>query len=247
LRARGLASYAAKEMVDVFLTAEWRNLLMVNYEIDPAILAPHVPVGTQLDSFNGRTFVSVVGFHFLRTRVLGVPVPGYRKFDEVNLRFYVSRQTAGECLRGVVFVKEIVPKRAIAWLARRLYNERYVAMPMRSTVKVPGRAEYAWRHGGSWDGLSAYVTGAPYQPAPDSEEAFITEHYWGYSKQRDGGTVEYRVTHPAWRVYRCASPVLDCRVAALYGDAFVSALAGPPSSALLAEGSAVSVHRGRRI
>lgn len=234
-------------MVDVLLTAEWRNLLMVNYEIDPAILAPHVPIGTQLDSFEGRTFVSMVGFRFLRTRVFGVPVPGHRNFDEVNLRFYVSRQTAGECRRGVVFVKEIVPKRAIAWLARGLYNEHYVALPMRSAVKVPGRVEYAWRHRGSWDGLSAYVSGAPSQPAPDSEEAFIAEHYWGYSKQRDGGTVEYRVTHPAWRVYRCASPVLDCRVAALYGDAFVSALAGPPSSAFLAEGSAVSVHRGRRL
>lgn len=233
--------------MSIFLRAEWRDLLMVNYEVDPAILAPHIPRGTELDTFAGRTFVSMVGFRFLRTRVLGVPVPGHRDFDEVNLRFYVVRKTGRQCLKGVVFVKEIVPRPAIAWLARRLYNENYVALPMQSRAAIPGQVAYAWRCDGNWDRLSARVVGAPYRPAANSEETFITEHYWGYSRQRDGGTIEYQVEHPAWRVFRCDDATLQCRVAPLYGEAFVETLSRPPLSAFLAEGSAVAVHRGRRI
>jgi uncharacterized protein YqjF (DUF2071 family) len=67
-----------------FLTAEWRYLAMINYEIDPAILLPHVPRGTELDEWQGKTFVSMVGFHFLNTRVLGVPLPFHRNFAEIN-------------------------------------------------------------------------------------------------------------------------------------------------------------------
>jgi uncharacterized protein YqjF (DUF2071 family) len=86
-----------------FLTAEWRDLAMLNYEIDAAVLRPFVPAGTELDAWGGRTFVSVVGFRFLGTRVRGVPVPGHRDFEELNLRFYVRRVADDGPRRGVVF------------------------------------------------------------------------------------------------------------------------------------------------
>src|SRR5262245_39598094 len=114
-----------------FLTAHWCDLAMLNYEVSPAVLSDLIPAGTELDSWGGHTFVSMVGFRFLRTRVLGLAVPGHSNFDEVNLRFYVRRNAHDGWRRGVVFVKEIVPHRAIAWLARALYNENYVALPMR--------------------------------------------------------------------------------------------------------------------
>lgn len=234
-------------MPGVFLAARWQNLLMVNYEVDPALLQPLVPRGTELDMWQGRTFVSMVGFRFLQTCVLGLPVPGHRNFDEVNLRYYVRRRSGSEWLQGVVFVKEIVPRRAIAWVARALYNENYVRLPMRSTVHVPGRVTYAWRRDGRWEQLSAEVGGEPYPPDAGSEEAFITEHYWGYSRQRDGGTVQYQVEHPRWQVRRCEAATLQCDAGALYGAAFASVLAAPPSSAFLAEGSDVTVRRGSRI
>jgi uncharacterized protein len=103
-----------------FLRAEWRDLVMLNYEIDPDLLRSRIPAGTELDSWNGRTFVSIVGFRFLETRVLGVPIPFHRDFNELNLRFYVRRLAGDEWRRGVVFVKEVVPRRAIAWIARAL-------------------------------------------------------------------------------------------------------------------------------
>lgn len=235
-----------------FLTAEWRWLVMINYEVDPALLEPLVPSGTTLDLFGDRALVSMVGFRFLRTRVLGVPIPFHRNFDEVNLRFYVRRRAAGgETRRGVVFVSEIVPRAAIAWVARRFYNENYRALPMRHSISLPiepgrasGGAAYEWRHGGRVHRLAARVSGEPELPTEGSEEQFITEHYWGYSAQRDGSTVEYGVEHPSWRLWQADEAQLDCDVAALYGARFAAPLAAPPSSALIAEGSPVVVRKG---
>jgi hypothetical protein len=168
-----------------FLTADWRHLAMLNYEIDPAALAARVPAGCELDAWSGRTFVSVVGFQFRRTRVLGVPIPFHRHFEEVNLRFYVRRMCEEGWRRGVVFVQELVPRRAIAFAARAAYGERYAALPMRHAVEISpvrGSVAYQWRRAGEWEGLSVAFTGAPALPADDSEETFITEHYSGYAR-----------------------------------------------------------------
>jgi uncharacterized protein YqjF (DUF2071 family) len=189
-----------------FLTAQWRDLVLLNYDVDPSILHALVPRGTQLDPWNGRAIASVVGFRFLRTRVLGVPVPFHRDFEEVNLRFYVRHAARdGSVRRGVVFVRELVPRLSIALLARLTYNEPYLAVPMRSSAptaptELPGRVTYGWRTGSRWQELAATAAGAPAIPSPEAEATFITEHYWGYTRQRDGGTIEYEVAHPRWRV-----------------------------------------------
>lgn len=236
-----------------FLTAQWRYLVMLNYEVAPVVLQPLIPAGTVLDLWEGRALVSVVGFRFLDTRVLGVPTPFHRSFDEVNLRFYVRRQMPnGELRRGVAFVRELVPRAAIAFLARLAYNEPYRAVPMRSTApalstETPGRLTYEWRTAADWQHVAATAIGPPDVPAPESEAAFITEHYWGYTRQRDGGTVEYQVTHPSWRVWAAGSPELVADIARLYGPEFERSLSAPPSSAFVAEGSPVVVSRPRRL
>ncbi len=236
-----------------FLTAVWRYLVMLNYDVDPLILSPLVPAGTELDLYNRRALVSVVGFRFLDTRVFGMAVPLHRNFDEVNLRFYVRRELGGgEARRGVTFVGELVPRRAIALVARLAYNEPYRALPMRSRVPetpvaTPGRLSYEWRLGGRWQGLAATADGAAAPAAPGSEAAFITEHHWGYTRQRDGTTLEYEVAHPPWRVWPASAPELRADVARLYGPAFAAALSEPPASALVADGSPVSVHPPARL
>ena len=236
-----------------FLRAEWRQLLMVNYEVDPATLAPRVPAGVVLDLYRGRALVSVVGFRFLRTRLLGIPVPLHRDFDEVNLRFYVRREMPdGTVRRGVTFVRELVPRAAIAVVARLAYNEPYVALPMRSQVPAgaadaAGVLRFEWRRDGRWERVAACTRGDSTALISGSEAEFITEHYWGYTRQRDGGTVEYQVVHPPWRVRDAEAPELDIHVATLYGPEFVAPLAGPPASAFVATGSAVTVHRPRRL
>ena len=236
----------------VFLTAEWRNLVMLNYEVDAALLASYVPQGTELDAFGRKTLVSLVGFRFLRTRMLGaVRVPFHSNFDEVNLRFYVRRRApGGEVRRGVVFIREIVPRLAIALVARLAYHENYHRHSMRHRVRAMDsgvRAEYQWRHRGNWMGLRAEGVGEPALPANGSMEQFVTEHYWGYARQPDGGTVEYRVAHPQWSVWRSANAAFFGDGVAAYGPTFGAALARQPDSAFVAEGSAVTVFAGKRI
>jgi len=235
-----------------FLDAEWRHLAMFNYEIDPTILGPRVPVGTELDEWNGRTFFSLVGFQFLRTRVLGVPIPFHRNFTEINLRFYVRRKAMEGWRRGVVFIKEFVPKRAVAFVARRIYNENYVACNMGCEIKRPtedrqGSVKYSWSVAGVRNFMSASFAGSPHPLVAGSLEEFITEHYWGYVRRRDVGTMEYQVDHSPWRVWRAESSLLQCDAAGCYGPEFCSVMAKPPSSAFVAGGSAVVVHRGGRI
>ncbi len=231
-----------------FLSAEWRQLAMINYEIDPSLLAPFVPWGTELDQWEGRTFVSMVGFRFLDTRLLGIPIPFHRDFDEINLRFYVRRWSGDAWRRGVVFIKEIVPRAAIATVARVVYNENYVARRMRHRLDpASGVVEYSWREKESWNRLRVRTVGAPQPLTGGSEAEFITEHYWGYAAQRDGGTVEYRVEHPPWRVWQVDEAHLKCDVARIYGATFATALRATPSSAFVAEGSPILVRRGARI
>lgn len=236
-----------------FLTAEWRALVMLNFAIDAAVLAPLVPEGTDLDRWNGQALVSVVGFRFLKTRVLGLPVPFHRNFEEINLRFYVRRRDAEGWRRGVVFIKEVVPRAAITAVARWVYNENYVTCPTRSVVELPsgdtatGRAEYTWTTRNGPLSIAAEVRGEPAVPAEDAEESFIAEHYWGYTRLRDGGTAEYRVDHPPWRVWSPAEGKLTGDAAAFYGPEFAEALGGEPASCFVAEGSEVAVFRGERI
>jgi len=234
-----------------FLTARWVHLVMLNYEIDPGVLADRVPAGTELDAFEGTTLASIVGFQFLDTRILGIPFPFHRDFDEVNLRFYVRRETREGVRRGVVFIKEVVPRRAIAWFARALYNENYVALPMRHSDEIGAVADpriaYEWGTAGRVNRVSVRLGGPAFLPDDDSEESFISEHYWGYVRQRNGDTLEYRVEHPRWRVWRCSIAQCECDVEGMYGRAFVPYLTGTPRSAFLAEGSAVAVYPGRRL
>lgn len=252
-------------MAEPFLTARWRHLVMLNYRVDPALLADRVPAGTALDPEGGDHWVSLVGFLFLDTALLGLPVPLHRNFEEVNLRFYVAREVPDEARglprrRGVAFIKELVPKPAIATVARVVYNENYVAVPMDHRLLYDGRrlpsdseliagtrVEYDWGHGARQGRLAGTVSGHPALPEPGSHAHFITEHYWGYAAQRDGGTVEYEVDHPAWRTWIARAPTFHANIEQLYGPEWRDVLSGEPDSAFIAEGSEVTVFKGRRM
>lgn len=234
----------------VFLTAEWRDLAVLSYEVDPALLRQFIPAGTELNCWNGNIFLSLVGFRFLKTRVLGIPIPFHRNFDQVNLRFYVRRREGSEVRKGVAFIREIAPRWALAAVARATYNEKYAVLPVSHSRKSDGAAlgiEYAWRFGGGWSKISLTVSGDPALPVEGSKEHFIAEHYWGYSAQREGGCLEFRVAHPSWPVWAGHNARFEGDVEELYGRDLAAALQSRPVSAFLAEGSAVTVYRGRRL
>ena len=234
----------------IFLTAEWRNLAMLNYEVDPCLLSPFVPSGTELDRWNGKVFVSLVGFRFLKTKVLGLTMPFHANFDEVNLRFYVRRQHGDEVRRGVAFIRESVPRRAIAWVARTFYNENYVALPMGHDIRSLDdglSVAYRWKTGSGWNTIQLEVQGKSALAAEGSHEQFITEHFWGYAAQPDGSCVEYRVTHPSWNIWSAGRAQFLGDGEELYGKDMGTVLRGQPTSAFLAEGSPITVMRARRL
>jgi uncharacterized protein YqjF (DUF2071 family) len=234
----------------IFLTAEWRKLVMANYRVDPAVLQPLVPPGTELDTWNDTHYVSLVGFMFCNTKVLGIGFPFHRNFEEVNLRFYVRFKGPEGWRRGVVFVKEIVPKAGITFVANTLYKEHYQTLPMRHSWEEgpDGKTvEYGWKVKGSWNFIRVKTKPEP-TPIPDGSEAeFITEHYWGYTQQGAGGASEYQVEHPRWNVYEVTEHAVTCDTAILYGPQFSEALDQPPLSVFMAEGSEILVRKGRRI
>ncbi len=225
---------------------------MLNYACPAELLLPYLPLGVELDSWEGEFLMSVVGFMFLDTKVLGVAIPGHRDFEEVNLRFYVRSWAAdGEMRRGVVFIRELVPKRLIAWTARTLYEEPYLAVPMGHSIdlspEIGGKVEYSWSFGANAYSLSGEASGPAASLTEGSEEEFITEHYWGYTKRSKSFTSEYHVAHPRWKVWRCHSSSLAGDMCALYGDGFAKVIERGPKSALLAIGSESAVYPGRRL
>ena len=228
-----------------FLTANWRYLAMLNYIVDSDVIASLVPSGTEIDYENGETFLSIVGFLFLDARLLGLPVPLHRDFEEVNLRFYVRRKSTDTWRRGVVFVRELVPRPAIALIARACYGENYLALPMKHEIEhIAGKVklEYLWRRGRKWESLKMEADGEPQSIPAGSHAEFITEHYWGYTSLRDG-CGEYWVEHPRWRIWDATSFEFNADIATLYGEPFAETLGQPPRSAFIADGSPIKVHR----
>jgi hypothetical protein len=235
----------AATQTSVFLTAEWLNLVLLNYVVPTNLLEPLVPNGTELHLLRGEAYVSVVGFMFANTRVRGMAIPFHRTFEEVNLRFYVKRVVGGEERHAVTFIRELVPRVAIATVARLVYNEPYLRLPMSHRLELNSpdgkRAEYRWGSGAAAGAVIGDGLGRTEIPAADSDEGFMTQRHWGYTRQRDGSTVEYQVSHPVWRVGRMERGTLDGSTR-VFGARFAAILADRPTSAFFADGSAVTVH-----
>ena len=235
-----------------FLRAHWRHLVMFNYEIAPGVLAPLVPPGTELDDFNGRLFVSLIGFQFLKASLFHIPIPLHQHFVEVNLRFYVKHEAADGWHHGVVFIREMVPHAAISLGASLFYNEPYRTLPLREQVVLAGadsgaagHVRYEWLLHQHWQHLEAMTEGTPAPLVPGSEADFIATRHWGYGTFHDGRGIEYHVTHPRWNIRSVHRHSLRCDVAALYGQRFVAPLSQTPASVFVADGSEVSVSRWR--
>jgi uncharacterized protein len=235
-----------------FVTAEWRHLAMLNWQVHPSDLMQWLPAGTELDLYQGRCYVSLVGFLFLNTRVRGLAIPFHRDFEEVNLRFYVRRHGPEGTRRGVVFIRELVPRAVIAWIARLLYKENYLSLPMSHQLNIDdfGRLElvkYQWRCRQTLHSLVMELDPQVRSLQSGSLEQFIAENYWGYSALPDGGTMEYQVEHPSWKIQTVKDLRVEVDCHQLYPDKLAASLSRQPDSAFLAVGSPVKVFPGQRL
>ncbi len=236
-------------MARTFLTAEWRNLIIASYHAPADLLMPHLPDGLELDEIGdgemGPT-VSLVAFQFLNTRVKGVRWPGFVNFPEWNLRFYVrTRATLSRpAERGVVFIREFVPSRLIAGIAKGLYNEPYCAAAFTQESEERAgqfRQRYTVTYGGREHTLEATAADRLITPEAGSLAHLLKEHRWGFGRTRSGRTLRYEVEHPVWRIHEGAKCRVDVDWARLYGLEWAVMQRTEPFSVVLAEGSAISV------
>jgi uncharacterized protein YqjF (DUF2071 family) len=227
-----------------FLRAEWQNLIMANYEIDPLILKPYLPKGVELDYFEGKTYVSLVGFLFKNTSIFGIPIPFMGTFEEVNLRFYVIRKVGNENRRGVVFINETVPNKLVAWVANKLYKEHYIAIPTWhewNFTEDKKEVKYQWKVNSAWNSIRVVASTTKCKMEVGSIEEFIFEHYFGYTKVNSEKSIEYKINHPSWEINTINNYQIECDFAAFYGNDFGVLNLTKPHSVMLADGSDISV------
>jgi len=232
-------------MRETFLSAHWEDLIMANYEVNPEVLNPYLPHGVELDFHDDKTFVSLVGFMFKKTSLFNIPIPFLGTFEEINLRFYVKRVEGNTIKRGVVFINETVPYKAVAWLANKLYKEHYIAIPTKNTIIVTSTTKnvgYQWKVNKKWNELSVKAAKEKEPMLPNSIEEFIFEHYYGYTKINQQVSQEYKVNHPRWEVNRVLDFSINCDFSAMYGEDFSFLNTQEPHSVILAEGSPVTVN-----
>ena len=231
-------------MTDTFLSARWENLIMANYEVNPDVLTPYLPHGVELDFYNNKTYVSLVGFMFKRTSLFNIPIPFLGTFEEINLRFYVKRVEGDTVKRGVVFINETVPYKLVAWLANKLYKEHYIAIPTKNEIEISDLSKnvlYKWKTNNEWNHISVNAAGKNEQMLPGSVEEFIFEHYYGYTKINNTISQEYKVNHPRWKVNKVMDYSVHCNFTSMYGKDFSFLNNHLPDSVILAKGSPVTV------
>jgi uncharacterized protein YqjF (DUF2071 family) len=237
-------------MASTFLTAEWRKLAIANYSVDPKILASYLPYKTELDLWNGKCYISLVGFRFINTRLKGISIPFHRHFEEVNLRFYVRCKDQDGWKRGVTFIKEIVPKRALTFIANTIYKEKYITLPMKHQWQMQKdliSIAYSWKLDQTWNTFSLQADPVPNEIKPNSKEEFITEHYWGYTPINDRSCSEYAVEHPRWTTYNVKEYKVEVAFDKVYNKEFLFLNSQAPESVMLAEGSEIIVRSMKKI
>ena len=233
-----------------FLTANWKNLALFNYEVEREILEKYVPTGTEIDLWNNKCYVSLVGFMFKNTKVLGLKIPFHINFEEINLRFYVKRFENSEWKRGVVFIKEIVPKRALTFVANTIYKEHYQTTKMKHAVTENNFSRtftYHWKQNNQWNTIQLETKLKQSAIELNSEAEFITEHHFGYTKCDENTTFEYQVKHPRWEQFEIINYKIDVDFETNYGKDFSFLIETKPVSVFLAKGSKTTVENKRKI
>jgi len=230
--------------MSIFLKANWENIIMVNYEIDHEVLLPFLPKGVELDLYEGKAYISLVGFMFKNTKLFNIPIPKFGTFEEINLRFYVVRKEGNEIKRGVVFINETIPYKVVAWMANALYKEHYTVVPTKHSITRDDnnqKVTFEWEVNKKWQLIYVENAISSKQMQQLSLEKFIYEHYYGYTKINNDKTEEYRLHHPSWKTHDVIDYQISCDFEAMYGEDFACLNHTKPAAVFIAEGSSVAI------
>ncbi len=233
----------------LFLKADWENIIMVNYEIDPNLLRNYLPNGVEIDLFENKCYISLVGFMFKNTKIFNVPIPKLGTFEEINLRFYVKRTEGDKVKRGVVFINETIPYRLVAWVANKLYHEHYSVVPTKhreTKNTIANSIKFEWLKHLKWNSIEVTHSNELNQMEPNSLEEFIYEHYYGFTKVSDSNTEEYKLQHPSWLTQPVLSYQIECDFEKMYGNDFSILNTTNPTAVFIAKGSKVGINWKRK-
>ncbi len=220
-----------------FLTARWANLVLLTFEAPAKLVRAALHRELEPDRWSGCTHVSLVAFDFRDTRVMGCLVPGLENFPEINLRTYARHQDD----RGVIFLRELVPSRLVATVARWRYNEPYQVLAMRSSTRSgDGLVTVTHRFGAYRLRAVGSITSSV--PPDSSVEHHFKEHTWGFGTTRSGRLLRYRVEHPEWAIRELRDVDYDIDFRALYGNRWGFLNERTPVSTIFAVGSEVRVY-----
>ena len=228
----------------LFLKADWENIIMANYEIDPQILLPYLPKGVEIDLFEDKCYISLVGFMFKNTQLFNVPIPWFGTFEEINLRFYVVRKEGNQIKRGVVFINETIPFPIVAWVANKLYKEHYTVVPTKHEQEVNSdfqKIKFEWLVNSKWNNMEVSYSFGTDKMKNNSLEQFIYDHYYGYTKVNDTKTEEYKLQHPSWKTHTLSNYKIECDFKAMYGTDFAILNETKPAAVFIAKGSKVGI------
>lgn len=231
--------------MSIFLKANWENIIMANYIVPQDMLLPFLPKGIELDLYENKAYISLVGFMFKNIKLFSIPIPFFGTFEEINLRFYVKRLEGNTVKRGVVFINETVPYKIVAYIANKLYHESYTTV--KTTHKweqspYSKKIEYQWPVKKNWNRIYVESETISKPMAKGSLEEFIYEHYYGYTAVNEIETVEYKIQHPSWKINHVLHSDIQCDFKSMYGNAFEILNQIQPDSVFIAEGSAIEIN-----
>ena len=233
----------------LFLKANWEDIIMANYEINPDILLPFLPKGVEIDLPHNKCYVSLVGFMFKNTKIFNIPIPKFGTFEEINLRFYVFKKENNKIKRGVVFINETIPYPVVAWVANKLYKEHYSVVPTKHTKEIfedTQSIKFEWEKEKKWHSIAVTSSNHPESMKKDSLEQFIFEHYFGYTKVNDHKTEEYKLQHPSWKTRKVIDHKIACDFEVMYGKTFAVLNKTEPEGVFIADGSSVGIEWKRK-
>ena len=233
----------------VLMTARFSEVVAVNFQIDPKVLAPRIPKGLELDFYKGETYVSLVAMMLRDVRVWGIPIHIATGFEELNMRFYVRRKDGDGYQRGACFIKDYVSSGAAAWILGSLFKADFHKIKMKHDntgfaddgESVPS-VDYRWKVGDHWNRLRIKARSKVQKTGSDTKVGFILNHNNEYSS-RKGKTLEYRATHPTWTVWDAAQANFTCDVKTLFGQEFEKPLSKRPASVFVASGSDFTIYK----
>ena len=232
---------------------EWRDVVALNFEVDPRVLQPRLPEGTRIERYNDHTLVTLMAKNIREFRPWGRSLTLFRSLDEIDLRAYINYESGGELHRGHFKLRNFVAGKMGCRVLKFLTGQKqeFVSSTRSTSGFEEARrdalpsADYRWNHGDSKNHFRVKARKQAQKSQEGSKEQFVLEQLNRFVKT-SRGTLQYPIRQAPWLVWNASSGSFDCDTANLLGAEFRKYL-NRPSFVLLSRGGEVTVYKGKKI